>query len=178
MSKRSDLVFKGLHVIVWIIFVGLSIEAGGIIVNFIYSLFKPAVIHHLYQKLDLSEMYARSQVAYFAMYTLLMVIAVMKAHLFYVVIKLMMNFNLAKPFNMVAVAQITRISYYTLSIGLMSYFARETTRYLQQHGFEVDKLNQFWGDGQAFIIMAAVIYVIASIFRKGVEIQNENDLTV
>ncbi|MCY7422099.1 MAG: hypothetical protein LH478_10215 [Chitinophagaceae bacterium] len=27
-------------------------------------------------------------------------------------------------------------------------------------------------------MMAAVIYVIATIFTKGVEIQNENDLTV
>jgi len=26
--------------------------------------------------------------------------------------------------------------------------------------------------------MAAVIYIIAAIFKKGVEIQNENDLTV
>nr|WP_242607157.1 hypothetical protein [Flavobacterium sp. MEB061] len=26
--------------------------------------------------------------------------------------------------------------------------------------------------------MAAVVYVIATIFRKGVEIQNDNDLTV
>jgi hypothetical protein len=178
MTKRSDIVFKTLQVIVWIIFIGLSIEAGGIIVNFIYSLFKPEVVRNLYQKLDLSEMYARSQAAYFVMYSLLMVIAIMKAHLFYAVIKLMSNFNLAKPFNTVAVEKITRISYYTLSIGLLSYFARESTRYLQQHGFDIGNLNQFWGDSQAFILMAAVIYVIASIFKKGVEIQNENDLTV
>jgi hypothetical protein len=39
-------------------------------------------------------------------------------------------------------------------------------------------LNQFWADSQAFIIMAAVVYVIATIFSKGVALQNENDLTV
>jgi hypothetical protein len=39
-------------------------------------------------------------------------------------------------------------------------------------------LNQFWEDSQAFILMAAVVYIIATIFKKGVEIQNENDLTV
>ena len=46
------------------------------------------------------------------------------------------------------------------------------------HGYEIDNLNQFWEDSQAFILMAAVIYIIATIFKKGVEIQNENDLTV
>ena len=49
---------------------------------------------------------------------------------------------------------------------------------MQHHGFDIDKLNGFWADSQAFILMSAVIYVIATIFKKGVEIQNENDLTV
>ena len=70
MSKRNNFVFTVLQVIAWIIFVGLSIEAGALLVNFIYSLFKPEVVHHLYQKLDLSEMYERSKWAYFGMYGL------------------------------------------------------------------------------------------------------------
>jgi uncharacterized membrane protein YedE/YeeE len=46
------------------------------------------------------------------------------------------------------------------------------------HGFVTDSLNKFWADSQAFILMGAVIYIIAIIFKKGVAIQNENDLTV
>ena len=46
------------------------------------------------------------------------------------------------------------------------------------HGFVTDNLNQFWADSQAFIVMGAVIYIIAIIFKKGVDIQNEIDLTV
>ena len=48
----------------------------------------------------------------------------------------------------------------------------------QHFGFVTDGLNQFWADSQAFILMGAVIYIIATIFKKGVDIQNENDLTV
>ena len=47
-----------------------------------------------------------------------------------------------------------------------------------QQGFVIDNLNQFWADSQAFILMGAVIYIIATIFKKGVDIQNENDLMV
>ena len=32
--------------------------------------------------------------------------------------------------------------------------------------------------GIIFILMGAVIYIIATIFKKGVDIQNENDLTI
>ncbi|MBP6687939.1 MAG: DUF2975 domain-containing protein [Lacibacter sp.] len=178
MSKRNDYLFKGLYVVAWIIFVGLSIEAGGLIVNFIFSIYKPEFVQNLYQKLDLSEMYNRGKWAFYGMYSFILFIAILKACMFYVVIRLMGKLNLAKPFSEYVSKQIALISYYTLSIGLLSYFARQSARNLQHHGFEIDQLNQFWGDSQAYILMAAVIYVIATIFSKGVEMQNENDLTV
>jgi len=178
MSKRNNFVFIVLQIFAWIIFVGLCIEAGALLVNFIYSLFKPEVVHHLYQKLDLSEMYDRSNWAYFGMYGFILSISFLKAILFYFVILLATKLNLSSPFNLFVSKQITRLSYYTLSIGIISYLARETTKNLQKHGFDTDLLNQFWADSQAYILMAAVIYIIAVIFAKGVEIQNENELTV
>jgi hypothetical protein len=178
MSKRSNFVFISLHVIAWIIFVGLCIEAGGLIVNFIFSLVKPVFIQNLYQKLDIRSMYDRNQWAFFGMYSFVLVIAMLKAHLFYIVITLLHKLNLESPFNSYVAGQITKMSYYTLSIGLISFVARESARNLMHHGYEIDALSQFWADSQAFILMAAVIYVIATIFSRGVELQNENDLTV
>ena len=178
MSKTDNFVFTVLHIIAWIIFVGLCIEAGALIVYFIFSLFKPEVVHNLYQKLDLSDMYARSKPAYFIMYGFILSISVLKAVMFYVVIRLAIKLDLSKPFNSFVSRQITLISYYTLSIGLLSYIARQSTKNLMHRGFVPDKLDQFWADSQAYILMAAVIYMIATIFRKGIELQNENDLTV
>ena len=90
----------------------------------------------------------------------------------------MHKMDLSKPFNSFVSRQISQISYYTLSIGLLSYIARQLVKNLMHHGFVPDNLNQFWTDSQAFILMGAVIYIIATIFNKGVDIQNENDLTV
>lgn len=86
--------------------------------------------------------------------------------------------DLSKPFNTFVAKQISIIGYYTLSIGLLSYIARQLTKNLMHHGIVTDNLNQFWTDSQAFILTGAVIYIIATIFKKGVDIQNENDLTV
>lgn len=178
MSKTTNFVFWVLYAVAWLIFIGLSIEAGGLIVNFFFSLYKPEFVPNLYQKLDLIEMYKNSKMAFFGIYSFILIIAILKAYLFYIVIRLMHKMDLKKPFSDFVATQISQISYYTLSIGLLSYIARQMVKNLMHHGFVPENLNQFWTDSQAFIIMGAVIYIIATIFRKGVAIQTENDLTV
>lgn len=178
MSKRNNFIFKGLHVIAWAIFIGLCIEAGALIVNFVFSFYKPEIIQHLYQKLDLSDLYHRSKWAFFGMYSFVLLVSLMKAYLFYIVVILMHKIDLSSPFSNFVSEQITKISYCTFSIGILSYIAQQTAKNMQHHGYNLDNLNPFWADSDAFILMAAVIYVIATIFKKGVEIQNENDLTV
>lgn len=178
MANNKNLVFLGLHIVAWIIFVGLSIEAGGLIVNFFYSIYKPEFVPKLYQKLDLSEMYNQSKMVFFGMYSFILAISILKAVLFYIVIYLMMKIDLSKPFNSYVSKKFLQISYYTLSIGLISFIGSEIAKNLQHYGIVTDNLNQFWAGSQAFILMAAVIYIIATIFKKGVELQNENDLTV
>lgn len=178
MSKNNNIVFKILSIVAWVIFVGLCIEAGGLIVNFIFSLFKPEMVQNLYQTLDLSEIYNQSKWAFFSMYSFIMIISVLKAYLFYILIRLMSKLDLSKPFNSFVSEQISKLSYFTLSIGFLGLLAMQTAKKLQHRGYEINQLNQFWVDSQAFILMGAVIYIIAAIFKKGLEIQNENDLTV
>lgn len=178
MSKTNNFVFWGLYIVAWLIFVGLSIEAGGLIVNFFFSLYKPEFVQNLYQTLDLTEMYKDSRLAFFGVYSFILTISILKAYLFYIVIRLMHTMDLSKPFDTFVAKQILQISYFTFSIGILSHIARQTAKNLQHHGYVVDNLNEFWADSEAFILMAAVIYIIATIFKKGVDIQNENDLTV
>jgi hypothetical protein len=178
MSKTNNFVFWGLYIVAWLIFVGLSIEAGGIIVNFFFSLYKPEFIENLYQKLDITELYNESKFNFFSIYSFILTISILKACLFYTVIRLMHKMDLSKPFNSFVAKQFSLISYFTLSIGLISYIANQFVDNLIHRGFVTNNLNQFWADSQAFILMGAVIYIIATIFKKGVDIQNENDLTV
>jgi hypothetical protein len=176
--KQNDFIFKALTIIAWVIFVALCIEACALLVNFIYSLFNPVVLKNLYQKLDLSEMYNRSTAAYYSIYTFILVIAFLKAGLFYDVIKLVSKLDLNRPFSSFVSKQISSISYTTFTIGLISIVARQTANNLSHKGFDVNRLNDFWVDSQAYILMAGVIYAIATIFKRGIEIQNENDSTI
>ena len=178
MSKTNNFVFWSLYGLAWLIFVGLSIEAGGLLVNLFFSLYRPEFIPNLYQKLDLMQMYHENRAAFYGIYSFILAISILKCVLYYTVIAMMHKMDLSKPFNNFVSKQISQISYYTLFIGFLSLFARQFVKNLMHHGFVPDHLNQFWVDSQAFILMGAVIYIIAVIFKKGVEIQTENDLTV
>lgn len=178
MTKTNDFIFKALMIVAWIIFVTLCIEAGALVVNFIFSIFNPSIVGDLYQKLDLSRLYQQSQMVFYGMFGFVLFIALLKAYLFYVVISLLHKFDLTKPFSSFVSKQIFQISYITFSIGIFSYIARQTTKDLSIQGYALQDLNQFWVDSQTHIVMAAIIYIIAVIFKKGIELQNENDLTV
>ena len=178
MKKQNNFVFKVMIIVAWLIFVGLSIEAGGLLVNFVYSLFKPEVVKHLYNKLDLSEMYNRSKEVFVMIYSFILVIAILKSILFYKVIQLASKLDLAKPFSSYVSSKIMTICYFTLSIGLLSYVAKEVVQKLLDLGYRIDQLNPYWVDSQAFILMSAVLYIIATIFKRGIEIQTEIDSTI
>src|SRR5690606_10075421 len=170
MPKTNNFVFKGLLIVAWVIFVGLCIEAGGLIVNFFFSLYKPELVHNLYQKLDLSEMYKSSKPVFFGIYSFILSIAILKAVLFYKVVMLMHKMDLSHPFSDFVSRQISQLSYFVLSIGLLTVIGKQNAKNLSYYGSMPQDLNQFWADGQAFILMGAVIYIIAVIFKKGVDL--------
>ncbi|WP_245169130.1 hypothetical protein [Marnyiella aurantia] len=101
MSKTDYTLFIVLQVFAWIIFVGLSIEAGGLMVNFVFSIFSPDMLPRLYNKLDLTGIFNQSSAAYYGLYNFILMISVLKAVLFYHVITLTGTLKLDHPFTLV-----------------------------------------------------------------------------
>lgn len=178
MKTKSNFIFKALHLIAWLIFIGLSIEACGLLVNFIVSIYKPEFVPNLYQKLDLTEMYSQNKWNFYQIYSLTLSVLFLKAILFYIVVMLMYKLDLSKPFSQYVSNTILKISYFTFSIGILSYIAQETLKHIQHKGFVINDLKLFATDSEAFILMSAIIYIIGIIFKKGIELQNENELTI
>lgn len=178
MSKTNNVVFWCLYAIAWIIFIGLSIEAGGLVVNFFFHMYKPEIVQNLYQKLDITDVYKDNRFIFFISYGFILIISISKAVLFYIVISLMHKMDRLKPFSIYVSKQISKISYFTIFIGLFSYIASKIVKNFIHYGFSPGKINQYWVDSEAFVFVGAIIYIIATIFKQGVKLQNENDLTV
>jgi hypothetical protein len=178
MSKNKDFVLDVLNVVSWIIFIGLCIEAGALLFNFIYTLFRPVATHNVYKGLDLSELYENQFSHYVGVMSFAIVLAVLKAYLFYLVVKIFLKLNLVNPFSSEIAKLIEKISYEAFAIGIVSAVAHQYTMRLIKSGYEVSHIGEYWNDIAAFLMMAAIVYIISKIFNKGIELQNETDLTI
>lgn len=178
MTKKNDFIWKLIQVISWIIFVGYCVQTGALLFNFIYSLFRPVATKNLYLGLDLSDLYDKSKITYTNVFTFIIFLAALKTFVFYFVINIFMKLNLVKPFSEEVASLISKISYYAFAIGIIGAIAHQFTKRLAQKGYEAGAAERFWDDNFAYLIMAAIVFVISLIFKKGIELQKEQELTV
>lgn len=179
----TNQILKVLEILSWIIFIGLCIEAGGITVNTFITLFiNPAAVENFWDGADyLSGLYKFDQ-GYFLIIALIMVIvAVLKAIMFYLIIKLFSEkkLNISQPFSLELRHFILNLSYLALGIGLFSHCGAEYSRWLtQQNSISADLQSLDIAGADVWLFMAVILFVIVQIVKRGIEIQNENDLTI
>jgi hypothetical protein len=63
-------------------------------------------------------------------------------------------------------------------VGVAIILASATFKWMIKRGHDLDSLPQLVGSGGEFLLMAALLIAIGIIFKRGVEIQAENELTV
>jgi hypothetical protein len=178
MKKNNTTVLKGLHIASWIIFIGLCIEAGALLFNFVFTLFQPLATRNVYNGLDLSVLYEKEFPHFVGIMSFIVVLAFMKSYLFYLVVKLFTQLNIVTPFSVEIAKIIEKISYEAFSIAMLSIITKQYAKRLIQKGYELSDTSAYWNDTAAFLMMAAIVYVISQIFKRGIELQQENDLTI
>ncbi len=179
----TNQILKVLQILSWIIFIGLCIEAGGIAVNtFIVLFINPLGVENFWEGADyLSSLYKFDQ-GYFIVITLTMIIiAVLKAIMFYLIVELFVDkkLNISQPFNLGLRRFILNMSYLALGIGLFCYVGFNYSVWLTKQGVKIADLQSLNLEGaDVWLFMAVILFVIVQIVKKGIEIQNENDLTI
>lgn len=170
-----------LQILCWIIFLGLCIEAGGIIFNSVYALYKPIVAKYFWNGTDLSNLYSHDKGHFITQTVLMCIVAVMKTLIFYLIVKMFYNnkFSLAKPFNSDATAVVFNIAYLCFGTGLFSIWGARYASWIKEQGITMPDIQYLRiGGGDVWLFMAVVLIVIGQLFKKGIEIQSENELTV
>lgn len=165
-------------IVIWSIFIGLCIKAGALLFTFVYSIFKPIVAQDLYEGLNLYGLLNQHFWNYVGVMTFLLIITGQKAYMFYLMILVFLKINLVHPFSKEISKKISEISYVAFQIGLTIIIASAYFKWLVKRSFDVPALGGFVGGAFEYLLMAALIYAIAQVFKRGVEIQSENELTV
>lgn len=170
-----------LNILSWIILIGLCIEAGGIIFNTVYALYKPVVAQYFWKGADLSALYAQDKGHFIAQTSLMAIAAILKAMIFYLIVKLFYEkkFSLAKPFHPEVTGLVFNIAYLCFGTGIFSNWGARYAGRIKTQGIPMPDIHDLGLDGaDIWIFMAIVLLVIGQVFKKGTELQTENDLTV
>ena len=179
ISTKQILVL--LYILSWILFIGLSIETGCFISNAVFAITNPTIVSRLWQQVDLSSLFHFDQ-GYFSVITFIMgIVSAMKAFMFYLIVKIIHDkkLNLTEPFSKELRRFILNVAYLTLGIGLFSFWGINYTTWLITQGVKMPEIQHLpFGGADVWLFMSVILVVIAQIFKKGIELQQENELTI
>lgn len=182
MTITTNHTLKALMVLAWIIFIGLCVDAGGVIFNTFYTMaVNPARASNFWGYIDLSALYSYDKGHFFVVCLLIMLSLVLRAVMFYLIVQIFYSKHVkfSAPFNKHAVRFIFSIASITLMIGVICKIGIEYSEGLAAKGISLPSYEKMHLEGfDIWLFMSVTLFIIGHIFKKGVEIQTENDLTV
>jgi hypothetical protein len=174
MKSKTETILIVLNVLVWIVFIGLLIETGAIFVSYLVSAILPDAAKNLYKGLDFLELRNSSLWEYSVMVSILIAISALKSYTAFLVLEIFTRIKLVDPFKIEIAQLMEKVSYYILTIWIVSVLAKSAKEILV-HSHITLRIST---DSGEYLFLAGIIYIFAQIFKRGVEIQAENELTV
>lgn len=170
---KTEKILKLMHILSWIVFIGLCIKTGAILISYFVSIKNPEVAQNLYAGLNLSEYYNLSFRQYTFIVSYKIGLFATEAYIAYLVTKLLSSLNLKKPFNLKVQKMMQNISYSIFNLWILAMLHNTHIQYTgKKHHFSMDLFSS------DFVFLAGVIFIFAQIIKRGIEIQSENELTI
>src|SRR5450631_3470850 len=157
--------------------IGYSILWGSQLTTLVASFINPEWAKRTYEvDLNLFSIREHSTGFYVSAMCLTIAVSALKVLVWYVVFDLLSKLKLQTPFSMEVEKKLERVAYLLLAVWIVSSIFWKIYIYylLKSTGIQLPTNNS--GDENLF--MAGIIYIISQVFKRGIEIQEENQLTV
>jgi Protein of unknown function (DUF2975) len=171
---KTEQILTVMNILAWVAFIGYAIEAGAILFSYGVSGINPEGAKNLYKGLNFYNLRQFNFWYYTCAVSFMVALSCMKSFVWYLVIKTLSKINLANPFKMEVAQTMERISYVLFGTWLVGMLSSAYTAWLMK---QTGELFGNYVSGE-FIFMAGLVFIISQIFKRGVEIQSENELTV
>ena len=136
---------KFLYILSWILFIGLCFEACVFLFRTVFRLFiDPADASLFWQEVNLTGLYDYDRGYYFIETSLMTGVAVTKAWMFYLIVKLLHDkkLNLLQPFNNEVRRFISATAYLSLLIGLLSHYGAKFAEWFVKEGVDMPGIQR------------------------------------
>ena len=177
MKAKTETILTVSKFLAFLGFVWNAILGGGQLTTLVASFINPEWAKRTYE-VDLTVFSIREHSIGFYVWAMSLTIAVsvLKALVWYVVFDLLSKLKLQTPFSMEVEKKLERIAYLLLGVWIIgSIFWKTYIYYLSK---DTGILLPASNSGDEYLFMAGIIYIISQVFKRGIEIQEENQLTV
>lgn len=175
-------ILKVIYVLSWIVFIGLLVDAGGLFFNTLYTtLYNETGAKFFWNRLDFSSLIQYDNGYFLVIIFLMIVVALLKCLLFYRIIKIVhdQKLNLSQPFNREMGRFIGMMAWIAVGLAFFTRMGMKQGEWLMAQQVIMPSTEQMnFGGADVWLFMGVVLFVMAQIFKRGIEIQEENELTV
>ena len=177
MKTRTEIILVILKYLALLAAIGFSIECGTQIFYFVASFINPDWAKYGNElEREWFRIHEYSTWYYVCVMSLIISISALKAWIWYLIFGLLLKLQLKSPFSMPVSNKLETISHLLLGVWvLMTIIGQTYGRYLvKDTGITLPA--KYSGDEYLFI--AGIVYIVSKIFKRGIEMQEENQLTV
>ena len=174
MKTKTTKVLTVLKVLAWMAFIGYLVQCGRQIISFGVSFFNPEAVKNIYG-MSFYDLYKYSQPYFVYAMSFLIALSAMHGYVWYRVAKLLTDLNLQDPFSRNVARALEEIGIQLLGIWIVSVIAQQSVGWIARHSnIHLDKFHAV----HEYLFIAGIVYIISQVFKRGIEIQEENELTV
>ncbi|WP_153797900.1 DUF2975 domain-containing protein [Foetidibacter luteolus] len=174
MKTKTEQILAAMNVLSWVVFFGLLVKAGAIIFSYVVSISNPEAAKNLYMGLDLYSIRQHDLWQYTGTVSLMVTLLILEAYVAFLVTRVLSKIKLASPFTMEISRILEKISYLILLVWVTAMLYNAHVKWLSK---TIGMARENFISGE-FIFLAGVVFIFSQVFKKGVEIQSENELTV
>ena len=173
---KTEKILETLKIVVWVIFIGTAVFALIQIIAFVMSLIIPDTAKYI-SGIDIkfSELRMNHLKEYVFVVSFILAIAVLNVQAWQKVKDILTKINLQTPFSMDVAKLLEEIGQILISIWVISYIGNQYVHWLAKH---IEGIEGRLDISFQYLFSAGIVYIVSQIFKRGVELQNESELTI
>lgn len=176
MKTQTEKILDILRIVAWVSFIGSIILLTVKVVAFTVGLLAPSTnMTFSGTDIKLSGLRKDHLKEYIFAFSLLIVIAFLNVQVWKNVKDVLYKINLKSPFSIEVANILEKIGYFLISVWAIGSMADGYLDFLSKR---IDGVEMGVDIDFNYIFTAGIVYIISQIFKRGVELQEENELTV
>jgi hypothetical protein len=174
MKSITKSLLSIMNILAWLTCFGYIVKAGSILISYGVSIGNPEAAKKLYLEINLYALRQWDFWQYTGTVVLMVAFVLLESYIAFLVTRVLSKIKTTNPFTFQVAKNLETISYLLLltwvvdmlSYGHMNWLAKKVA------SMPVEPIQ---GN---FLFQAGIVFVFAQVFKKGVELQIENELTV